>query len=109
MRDQPADTLSHGDKRALEIGLALAIEPELLLLDEPTAGMSQVEIEEALDLIDELAQEYTVLLVEHKMDIVMSISDAVVVLANGQVIAEGPPVDIQANEDVQEAYLGGVA
>lgn len=109
MRDKPADTLSHGDKRALEIGLVLAIEPDLLLLDEPTAGMSQVEIEGALELIDELAQEYTVLLVEHNMDIVMSISDTIVVLANGKVIAEGAPADIQANVDVQEAYLGGVA
>jgi branched-chain amino acid transport system ATP-binding protein len=109
LRDQPADVLSHGDKRALEIGLVLAIDPDLLLLDEPTAGMSQVEIEGALDLIDDLAQEYTVLLVEHNMDIVMSISDTITVLANGSVIAEGPPAEIRANEEVQEAYLGGVA
>ncbi|MFB6171740.1 MAG: ABC transporter ATP-binding protein [Haloarculaceae archaeon] len=109
LRDQPADTLSHGDKRSLEIGLVLAIEPEMLLLDEPTAGMSQGEIDEALDLINDLAEDYTILLVEHNMDIVMNISDTVVVLANGQVIAEGDPSAIQSNEDVQEAYLGGVA
>ena len=109
LRDEQADTLSHGDKRALEIGIVLAIDPQILLLDEPTAGMSQAEIEGALELIDELSQDYTVFLVEHNMDIVMSISDTITVLANGSIIAEGPPESIQANEDVQEAYLGGVA
>jgi branched-chain amino acid transport system ATP-binding protein len=109
LRDEQADTLSHGDKRALEIGIVLAIDPQILLLDEPTAGMSQPEIEGALELIDELSQDYTVFLVEHNMDIVMSISDNITVLANGSIIAEGPPDSIRANEDVQEAYLGGVA
>lgn len=109
LADHPADTLSHGDKRALEIGLALAIDPDLLLLDEPTAGMSQVEIDEALELVRDLAREHTVLLVEHNMDIVMSISDTVLVLHNGRLISEGPPADIRADEAVQEAYLGGVA
>jgi len=107
--DRPASVLSHGDKRSLEIGIALAIEPAILLLDEPAAGMSGVEIEELLDLIDDLVGEYTILLVEHNMDIVMDISDTVTVLQNGAIIAEGPPEDVRANEDVQEAYLGGVA
>ncbi|MFC5973512.1 ABC transporter ATP-binding protein [Halomarina salina] len=108
-RDRLASSLSHGDKRSLEIALALAIGPELLLLDEPAAGMSQVEIEEMLDLIDDLAGEYTILFVEHNMDIVMNISDTVLVLQNGSIIASGPPSEVQADESVQEAYLGGVA
>lgn len=108
-RDQMANTLSHGDKRSLEIGLALAIGPDLLLLDEPAAGMSQVEIEAMLELIDELVGEYTIMFVEHNMDIVMNISDRVVVLHNGQVIASGPPSSVQADDTVQEAYLGGMA
>jgi branched-chain amino acid transport system ATP-binding protein len=107
--DRLASSLSHGDKRSLEIGLALAIEPELLLLDEPSAGMSQVEIEEMLDLIDDLAGEYTILFVEHNMDIVMNISDTVMVLQKGTIIASGPPSDVQADESVQKAYLGGGA
>jgi len=105
---RPAEVLSHGDKRALEIGIVLAIEPDLLLLDEPAAGMSQVELDEMLDLVDELAREYTIVLVEHNMDIVMNISDKVTVLHNGQLIADGPPADIRENEEVQRAYLGGV-
>lgn len=108
-RGRPASVLSHGDKRALEIALALAIEPDLLLLDEPAAGMSQVEIEHLLDLIDSLVGEYTILLVEHNMDIVMDISDTVTVLHNGEIIAEGPPRTVRANEDVQQAYLGGIS
>ena len=108
-RDHLASSLSHGDKRSLEIALALAIGPELLLLDEPAAGMSQVEIEEMLDLIDDLAGEYTILFVEHNMDIVMNISDTVLVLQNGAIIASGPPAEVQADESVQEAYLGGIA
>jgi branched-chain amino acid transport system ATP-binding protein len=105
--DRIAGSLSHGDKRSLEIGLALAIEPELLLLDEPAAGMSQTRIEEMLDLIDDLAGEYTILFVEHNMDIVMNISDTVMVLQKGAIIASGPPSDVQTDESVQKAYLGG--
>lgn len=108
-RDRLASALSHGDKRSLEIGLALAIDPDLLLLDEPAAGMSQLEIDSMLDLIKELVGEYTILLVEHNMDIVMDISDTVVVLHNGAVIASGSPDVIQSDDGVQEAYLGGMA
>ena len=108
-RDRLASTLSHGDKRSLEIGLALAVDPELLLFDEPAAGMSQMEIEAMLDLIDELVGEYTIMLVEHNMDIVMNVSDRVVVLHNGAVIASGAPSSVRADDAVQEAYLGGVA
>jgi branched-chain amino acid transport system ATP-binding protein len=108
-RDQQASALSHGAKRSLEIGITLAIGPDLLLLDEPAAGMSQVEIDELLDLIDDLAGEYTIMLVEHNMDIVMNISDTVTVLHNGAIISSGPPETVRADESVQEAYLGGGA
>ncbi|WP_159898614.1 ABC transporter ATP-binding protein [Salinirussus salinus] len=108
-RDQQASALSHGAKRSLEIGITLATGPDLLLLDEPAAGMSQVEIEELLDLVDDLAREYTIMLVEHNMDIVMNISDTVTVLHNGAIISTGPPETVRADESVQEAYLGGGA
>jgi len=108
-RDQQASVLSHGAKRSLEIGITLAPGPDLLLLDEPAAGMSQVEIDELLDLIDDLAEEYTIMLVEHNMDIVMQISDSVTVLHNGAIISSGPPETVRADETVQEAYLGGGA
>ena len=75
--------------------------------DEPTAGISQAEIDELLDLIDELADEFTVLLVEHNMQVVMSVSDVVMVLHDGQLLAEGEPEQIQQNRRVREAYLGG--
>jgi branched-chain amino acid transport system ATP-binding protein len=107
--DQQASALSHGDKRALEIGIALAIDPELLLLDEPAAGMSQVEIEDLLELVEDLVSEYTIMFVEHNMDIVMSISDTVTVLHNGRIISSGAPETVRSDDAVQEAYLGGVA
>jgi branched-chain amino acid transport system ATP-binding protein len=109
IQDKQVAALSHGDKRELELGLVLAIDPDLLLLDEPTAGMSQAEIEGVLDLIEEIARDHTVMLVEHNMDIVMAVSDEVVVLANGRIIEEGDPATVRASEDVQRAYLGGVA
>ncbi len=101
--------LSHGEKRHLEIAIALASDPALLLLDEPTAGMSPEETDETMVLIRELARGRTVVLVEHKMKVVMKISDRVTVLHQGQVLAEGTPAEIRANERVQQSYLGGVA
>jgi branched-chain amino acid transport system ATP-binding protein len=98
--------LSHGEKRHLEIAIALAADPVLLLLDEPTAGMSPEETEETMLLIRELATARTVVLVEHKMKLVMNISDRVTVLHQGQVLAEGTPDEIRANELVQQTYLG---
>ncbi len=98
--------LSHGEKRHLELGIALASEPTLLLLDEPTAGMSPEETDETMVLIRELAAGRTVVLVEHKMKVVMKISDRITVLHQGQVLAEGTPVEIRANERVQQTYLG---
>jgi branched-chain amino acid transport system ATP-binding protein len=100
--------LSHGEKRHLEIGIALASAPALLLLDEPTAGMSPEETEETVELIRELAKGRTVVLVEHKMKLVMRISDRITVLHQGQVLAEGTPDEIRANEAVRQTYLGAV-
>jgi branched-chain amino acid transport system ATP-binding protein len=100
--------LSHGEKRHLEIGIALASDPALLLLDEPTAGMSPEETEETVELIRELARGRTVVVVEHKMKLVMRISDRITVLHQGQVLAEGTPEEIQGNEVVRQTYLGAV-
>jgi branched-chain amino acid transport system ATP-binding protein len=98
--------LSHGQKRHLEIAISLAAEPTLLLLDEPTAGMSPEETDETMRLIRDLARGRTVVLVEHKMKLVMNISDRITVLHQGQVLAEGTPDEIRANERVQQTYLG---
>jgi branched-chain amino acid transport system ATP-binding protein len=100
--------LSHGQKRHLEIAIALAAEPILLLLDEPTAGMSPEETDETMRLIRDLARGRTVVLVEHKMKLVMNISDRVTVLHQGQVLADGTPDEIRANELVQQTYLGAM-
>jgi branched-chain amino acid transport system ATP-binding protein len=100
--------LSHGEKRHLEIGIALAADPALLLLDEPTAGMSPEETDETMRLIRTLAAGRTVILVEHKMKVVMRISDRITVLHQGQVLAEGTPEEIRANDRVQQTYLGAV-
>ena len=105
--DRLAAHLSHGEKRHLEIGIALASDPALLLLDEPTAGMSPEETDETMVLIRELARGRTVVLVEHKMKLVMRISDRITVLHQGQVLAEGTPEEIRSNAAVQRTYLGG--
>src|SRR6185503_13596775 len=102
----PAAHLSHGEKRHLEIGIALASNPELLLLDEPTAGMSPEETDETMGLIRELTVGRTVILVEHKMKLVMRISDRITVLHQGQVIADGAQAEIRTNERVHQTYLG---
>lgn len=106
---QLASSLAHGDKRKLELAIILALEPEVLLLDEPTAGMAVEEVPAILELLTRLkADSRTILLVEHKIDMVMSLSDVVVVLANGKLLAKGEPQQIMENEQVQAAYLGGV-
>jgi len=108
--DRTATDLPYGDKRRLEIALALAAEPDLLLMDEPTAGMSPEETDATVDLIEEVKRELglTFVLIEHDMEIVFRISDRIVVLNRGQVIAEGTPEEIKGDSAVQEAYLGGV-
>jgi len=103
--DELAANLSHGEQRNLEIGIALATEPRLLCLDEPTAGMSVAETHATVELIRRIARELTILIVEHDMEVVMGLARTITVLHYGEVIAEGPPAEIQANPRVQEVYL----
>jgi len=103
---RPARELAHGQQRALEIAIALAADPKLLLMDEPTAGMSPEETLTMMALIVRLAAERTIVLVEHKMKMVMGISDRIVVLNHGELLATGTPADIRANDEVRRVYLG---
>ena len=105
-----ARALSHGDKRKLELGIMLASEPELLLLDEPTAGMSSEQVPALLEIIRSIMAlgDKTIILVEHRMDMVMSISDRITVMHLGNVLAEGSPAKISSDRTVQNAYLGGL-
>ncbi|MDZ7747066.1 MAG: ABC transporter ATP-binding protein [Halobacteriales archaeon] len=109
-RDTTASELPYGDKRRLELGIALAAGPDLLLMDEPTAGMSPEETAATVELIEEVKaeRELTFLLVEHDMEVVMNISDRIIVLDRGSVIEQGTPTEIRESERVQDAYLGGV-
>jgi len=103
-----AASLSHGDQRKLEVAVMMALEPKILLFDEPTAGMSIDEVPVVLDLIARLKQDAgkTILLVEHKMDVVRSLADRIIVLHNGRLVADGEPEEVIASPIVQEAYLG---
>jgi ABC-type branched-subunit amino acid transport system ATPase component/ABC-type branched-subunit amino acid transport system permease subunit len=105
--DTRAGNLSHGDKKRLDIAIALATEPQILLLDEPVAGMSKDEARKTEALIRKLSTEMTVLVIEHDMEMVMGISDSITVLHQGTVLATGTPAEIRDNPRVQEAYLGG--
>jgi len=100
--------LSHGGQKQLELGIALALEPEILLLDEPTAGMSASETRESIALIERLAHErrLTLLFTEHDMEVVFSISQRITVLHQGKVIADGPPADVRRDPEVRRVYLG---
>jgi branched-chain amino acid transport system ATP-binding protein len=100
-----AANLSHGEQRNLEIAIALATEPKLLCLDEPTAGMSVSETQATVELVRRIAQNLTILIVEHDMEVVMGLAGTITVLHYGEVLAEGTPADIQANARVQEVYL----
>jgi len=99
--------LSHGDKKKLEIGMALVSDPTLLMLDEPTSGVAEAELPDLFDFLVETTEELTVLLIEHDVDLVLELSDRITVLDRGQVIARGTPDEITADERVQEAYMGG--
>jgi branched-chain amino acid transport system ATP-binding protein len=103
-----ASVLSHGDQRKLEVAMLLALEPEIFMFDEPTAGMSIDEVPVVLNLIARLKQDASkiILLVEHKMDVVRSLADRIIVLHNGQLVADGKPAEVIASPIVQEAYLG---
>jgi branched-chain amino acid transport system ATP-binding protein len=103
--DELAANLSHGEQRNLEIGIALATEPELLCLDEPTAGMSTAETRDTMELVRRIARNLTVLIVEHDMQVVMELAQRITVLHYGEVLAEGTPAEIQQNPRVQEVYL----
>jgi branched-chain amino acid transport system ATP-binding protein len=109
-----ADSLSHGDQRRLEIGLVVAREPRVLLLDEPLAGMSPTETQATVALITRIANDdgpvqRTIILVEHDIDVVMAISDTITVMQTGSILATGTPQEIRANEAVRKAYLGDLA
>jgi branched-chain amino acid transport system ATP-binding protein len=103
--DDLAANLSHGEQRNLEIGIALATEPQLLCLDEPTAGMSAAETHDTVQLVRRIAKDHTILIVEHDMQVVMGLAHRITVLHYGQVLAEGTPAEIQQNPRVQEVYL----
>ena len=107
-RDTPAAALPHGDQRKLEVAILLALEPEIFMFDEPTAGMSVDEVPVILDLIRALKsrRDKTILLVEHKMDVVRSLADRIIVLHQGELVADGAPAEVIASPIVQEAYLG---
>ena len=105
-RDVPAGMLSYGKHRSLEISLALATDPDLIMLDEPTAGMSRDETHYAVELIRRLTEGKTVVIIEHDMDVVFSLADRITVLHYGQVLATGPPAEIRQNQAVKDAYLG---
>lgn len=105
--DAEADELSHGERRRLEIGIILALDPTVILFDEPTAGMSDEDTDEIMELVQEVSEGRTVLLVEHDMRIVMDVSDTITVLHQGAILTEGPPDQIRANPEVQEVYLNG--
>ena len=104
--DDIALALSHGEQRQLELAMCLATAPQLLLLDEPLAGMGTEESQKMVDLIGRLADSHAILLVEHDMDAVFQLADVLTVMVNGKVLATGAPAEIRANREVQNAYLG---
>jgi len=105
-QDVPPSEISHGERRQLEIGMMLATEPDVLLLDEPLAGMGSEEAEAVIDLLKQLTTNHTLVLIEHDMDAVFQVADVLTVMVNGRVLATGTPDEIRGNKDVQSAYLG---
>jgi len=107
-RNLPAHALSHGEQRHLEIAIALATDPQILLLDEPTAGMSAEEVHRTMRLLEEVGEGRTMVIVEHRMPVVMKLCQRITVLHFGQILAEGTPEEVQASAEVQSVYLGGM-
>ena len=105
-RDVPAELLSYGKHRSLEVSMAMATNPDLVLLDEPTAGMSKDETHNAVELIRRLTEDKTMVIIEHDMDVVFSLADRITVLHLGRILASGPPEAIKENQQVKDAYLG---
>jgi len=105
-RHTPASALSYGEQRELEIALTVAVRPDLILLDEPTAGLNTEETRKAIGLIRRVTDGKTLVMVEHDMEVVFTLADRVSVLHYGEVLATGPPDEIRSNEQVQRAYLG---
>jgi branched-chain amino acid transport system ATP-binding protein len=105
-RNVPAGELAHGQQRALEIGLTLAMDPKLILLDEPTAGMSSSESRDTVSLIERVTRGRTLVIVEHDMDVVFRIANRITVIYYGKVLASGPPEEIRNDQRVKDAYLG---
>ena len=105
-RDIQAGNLSYGKHRSLEISMALATNPDLVMLDEPTAGMSVDETHTAIELIRRLTEGKTMVIIEHDMDVVFSLADRITVLHHGEILASGPPEEIRENSEVKDAYLG---
>lgn len=103
---QPTRDLSHGNKKKLEILMALSVEPDLLLLDEPTSGVSQADSDSLMEFISEASTDRTILLIEHNVDLVLQYSDRITVLDRGDVISQGTPSEVTADETVQDAYMG---
>ncbi|SDD69556.1 ABC transporter ATP-binding protein [Glycomyces harbinensis] len=105
-RDTPAGALAHGQKRQLELGMAIATDPDVLMLDEPASGLSRGEREHLVELLDALAESVTVLLIEHDMDVAFRVARRVVVMADGEIVAAGAPEQVRADPKVHEIYLG---
>jgi len=106
LRERRAGTLSHGDQRYLEIGMTLAAKPSLVLFDEPTAGMTPMETKATINLINKLKGMVTIIIIEHDINMVFAVSDRIVVMDQGNVLADGLPQEVKANEAVKTAYFG---
>jgi branched-chain amino acid transport system ATP-binding protein len=106
VKDQPASSLSYGQQRALEIGITLSTEPELLLLDEPTAGMTREETDQAIRMIEKVVVDRTLIVIEHDMEVVFSLANTISVLHYGTILVSGTPDEIRNDQRVKDAYLG---
>jgi len=105
-KEVPAGFLSYGEQRGLEVGLTIASDPEIILLDEPTAGMSMDETRQAIKLIDRVTKGKTLVIIEHDMEVIFSLADVITVMQYGNIVATGSPEEIRKNQKVKEAYLG---